>query len=343
MAALPPIDFADTSPDPWSSSPDRDSADGRARRTASRRARNAQSGPEPSDNDGETGRATRPARPAKPKKRRRVLKALVCVLVALAVGGVAAFLVYCEDGHPASADAVAAAATSSGATSEGWLTFGDPSTAACGLVLYPGARVDADAYAPLLELLADRQVFCVLVEMPFNMAFFDIGAADDIPAQYPAIDRWYLAGHSLGGAMAASYLANHADAWDGLVLLAAYSTADLSQTDLSVLTLVGSEDGVVDWDRLDECAANLPADARTVVIEGGNHANFGSYGVQEGDGRATVSSGEQKAEAAQAIVELMGLTYSSDRDGAAVGTGAGDDPYAGIMAYLRGVGATDAA
>ena len=231
---------------------------------------------------------------------------------------------------------MAAATASSGTTSEGWLTFGDPSSE-YGLVFYPGARVESDAYAPLLELLADQQVFCVLVDMPFNMAFFNIGAAGSIQEQYPEVAHWYLAGHSLGGAMAASYIANHADDWDGLVLLAAYSTADLAQADLAVLTLVGSEDGVVDWDRLEECAANLPADAQTVVIEGGNHANFGSYGVQEGDGQATISSSTQQEETVQQILALMGIAEPETQAGPSEDD-AVDDPYAGIIAYLQSIG-----
>ena len=95
--------------------------------------------------------------------------------------------------------------------------------------------------------------------------------------------------------MAASYAAKHAEEFEGLVLLAAYSTEDLSDSGLKVLSLYGSEDGVLNREKYEEYRSNLPEDTVEYVIQGGNHAGFGSYGEQEGDGQARVSQGEQIA------------------------------------------------
>ena len=98
------------------------------------------------------------------------------------------------------------------------------------------------AYVPLIQACAENGILCVLVEMPFNLAVLYISAADGIMGEHPEISDWYIGGHSLGGSMAASYLADHADDYEGLILLGSYSTADLSADDLKVLSVFGSED-----------------------------------------------------------------------------------------------------
>lgn len=94
-------------------------------------------------------------------------------------------------------------------------------------------------------------------------------------------------GYSLGGVMAAGYLDGRARSWDGLVLLGAYSTADLSDDGVTVLSITGDSDGVLDRQAVVDSEGNLGEDAREFVIPGGNHAQFGSYGPQDGDGEAT--------------------------------------------------------
>ena len=137
--------------------------------------------------------------------------------------------------------------------------------------------VQFEAYAPLMERLAGRGVLCVLLRMPGNLAVLNPDAADGVQADYPEITRWFLGGHSLGGAVAANYLEKHGGEYDGLLLLAAYSVADLSGEQLRVLTVYGSEDGLLERDRLESGRALLPADAEEVVLPGGCHACFGSY------------------------------------------------------------------
>ena len=110
---------------------------------------------------------------------------------------------------------------------------------------------------------------------------------------YPSIQEWYMGGHSLGGAMAAEYVSKHVDEFDGLYLFAAYSTADLSDSDLRVFSVYGSEDGVLDMDKYRKYRSNLPEDTYEYVIDGGCHSYFGSYGLQKGDGTPDVAFEEQ--------------------------------------------------
>ena len=183
-----------------------------------------------------------------------------------------------------------------------------PKDAPVGVIFYPGGKVEYTAYVPLMRACASQGILCVLVEMPMNLAVFDVGAADGIREQFPEIEHWYIGGHSLGGSMAASYLGKHADEFEGLILLASYSTADLSDTDLRVLSVYGSEDGVLNLEKYKKYKKNLPDAFTEVVIEGGCHAYFGMYGEQKGDGKATITHAEQIGATVEAIVKLTGGT-----------------------------------
>lgn len=107
--------------------------------------------------------------------------------------------------------------------------------------------------------------------------------------------------------MAASYAADNHEALQGLVMLAAYSTQDLRESGLKVVSLYGSNDGILNQEKYAEYRTNLPADAAEIIIEGGNHAGFGSYGEQEGDGKAGIEREEQVAQTVSAICELIGI------------------------------------
>jgi hypothetical protein len=174
-----------------------------------------------------------------------------------------------------------------------------------GLIFYPGGKVEHAAYTPLMETLASEGILCVLVEMPFRLAVLDVNAADGIPEAFPEVECWYMGGHSLGGSMACSYVADNKDSFAGVILLAAYSTEDLSQTNLSVLSIYGSEDLVLNKESYAENKQNLPNGFSELVIEGGNHAYFGTYGEQSGDGKAKITNREQIEITANKIVEFV--------------------------------------
>ena len=178
-----------------------------------------------------------------------------------------------------------------------------PYNAKVGIIFYPGAKVDYRAYAPLMDALAERGILSVLIEMPFNLAVLDVNAADGIREKFPQIENWYMAGHSLGGSMAASYLTSHKDDFDGMILLASYSTADL--TDSRVLSIYGSEDGVMNFEKYNKYKKNLPENFSEAVIVGGNHAGFGMYGPQENDGAATITAIEQIEKTVDAILTFI--------------------------------------
>ena len=236
----------------------------------------------------------------KSKKRRIGLPVLAAVLLALVLGCGA----YVGDYYRAGEETMVHSETVTVEITETRAVF-TPEEPKAGLIFYPGGKVEFTAYAPLMAALAERDILCVLVKMPFNLAVLDVNAAEGIREQFPEVERWYLAGHSLGGSMAASCAASHAEAFEGLILLAAYSTADLTETGLKVLSLYGDRDGVLDMEKYEGYRANFPEDAVETVIEGGNHAQFGSYGPQDGDGEAAISRQEQLDITVEAVLALV--------------------------------------
>lgn len=181
----------------------------------------------------------------------------------------------------------------------------EPQSATAGVVFYPGGKVEHHAYEQLMAGLAHEGILCVLVKMPFNLAVFDINAADGFQKEYPQIVNWYIGGHSLGGAMAASYLEKHTDEYEGLILLGSYSTADLSDAELEVLSIYGSEDQVLNREKYNDNISNLPKDFKEIVIEGGCHAYFGMYGAQDGDGTPSITNEEQIQQTVEYIAQMI--------------------------------------
>ena len=188
---------------------------------------------------------------------------------------------------------------------EGTLCFLPKAGAKTGFVFYPGGKVQYNAYEPLLAKLAEKGIACFLVKMPFNLAVFNINGAEEVLNQFPEIENWFIGGHSLGGSMAASFLGKNQFDIKGLILLASYSTVDFSESDIKLLSIFGSEDGVLNLEKYTENKSHFPKNAKEVVIEGGNHAGFGFYGPQKKDGKASISSINQIEQTVRLILEFI--------------------------------------
>ena len=238
---------------------------------------------------------------------KRILIALAVIVAVL----VAAAVWYVNDYSHADNVALAAVADEDGAA-DGvevrTLPSGDiafvPDNPVAGLVFYPGGKVQPEAYAPLMQQCAQRGILCVLLKPTFNLAIIDMDAANGVTAQFPNVSKWVIAGHSMGGVAAADYASRHADEFDAIAFLAAYPAVDLSDFGGKVLSIVGSNDGVLNRDKYEQAHKLLPNSARELVIEGGNHAYYGNYGEQANDGQADITREDQQAQATDALVDL---------------------------------------
>jgi pimeloyl-ACP methyl ester carboxylesterase len=189
---------------------------------------------------------------------------------------------------------------------DGRLTYapsdGQPTTA---LILYPGGKVPPAAYAPQAQAIAAEGYLVGVVPVPFNLAVFDIDAAQQVIADHPEIQTWAVGGHSLGGSMAAQFLASHRDAVDGLVLWASYSAADVSSAAVPVASIYGTLDAGVPSYTSAANTAKLGPRLTLTPIEGGNHEQMGWYTGQPNDPPATISREEQQEQVVSATLELL--------------------------------------
>lgn len=174
-----------------------------------------------------------------------------------------------------------------------------------GFIFYPGGLVDARAYAPLAREIAAQGFLVVIVPMPLNLAFFDANRASEVMASYPRIARWAIGGHSLGGVAAAMFVKNHPKTVHGIAFWASYPAEAMTDASVRVLSIYGTRDGLSTPAKIEGSRALLPADTTFVAIEGGNHAQFGWYGVQSGDGVATISREEQQRQIVATMVNWL--------------------------------------
>ncbi|EXJ22952.1 carboxymethylenebutenolidase-related protein [Alkalibacterium sp. AK22] len=183
------------------------------------------------------------------------------------------------------------------------------------LVFYQGGLVESTAYLPL-ALSLSREGFRVFIpNMPLNLAILNTAAFEDIQSTYPSDEPWLLGGHSLGGASASIFVSGNSEAVDGLFFLAAYpsSGSDLSKYALPVLSVTATNDNILNWESYEEAQLNLPEESLTsVIIEGGNHSNFGYYGFQSGDGENTLSREEQHDLTVQAVTNFFNQQLADD-------------------------------
>lgn len=189
-----------------------------------------------------------------------------------------------------------------------WLVF-EPASAnyTTGFIFYPGGRVDYRSYAPLAYSVAKAGYLAVIVPMPLNLAIFGVNGANNVIETYPNVTKWVISGHSLGGSMAAQFTYDNPDKIKGLILMATYpaSGLNLSRLNLEVLTIHGTNDGLVSATQIANSLEQLPLSALRVQIEGGNHAQFGWYGSQAEDNDATISREQQQNQTLNAIIPLL--------------------------------------
>ena len=198
------------------------------------------------------------------------------------------------------------------------LKSSNPDANKAGIIFYPGGLVDPHAYmSSLKDLVLQDHRTVVIVKVTSNLAIWNAQKASAIINDLAYIKKWIVGGHSLGGSVACMDVFNNPNNFDGLFLLAAYSVNDLAEVDIPVISMTGSEDQILDQTKFNDNKVNLPSELEVTThaelnmgstvgatiyykVDGGNHAQFGNYGAQSGDGTATIT-----AEAQQLLVTNM--------------------------------------
>ena len=240
-------------------------------------------------------------------RRRYIITIAVSITLIMVISG---FIVWAETPSEPMPQAYNALQSSTNVTvlQDQWLVF-EPNKInyTTGFIFYPGGRVNPLAYAPYAHAIAAQGYLAVIVPMPLNLAVFGINKANDVISTYSNVTSWAIGGHSLGGSMAAQFIQDNPDKIEGLALWASYppSEVDLTELDIKVVTIYGTNDGLVSNQQINESRGQLPPTTIEVELNGGNHAQFGWYGSQSGDNPATMSHKQQQDLTVKATVTML--------------------------------------
>ncbi|MEK4743207.1 MULTISPECIES: alpha/beta hydrolase [unclassified Bacillus (in: firmicutes)] len=174
-----------------------------------------------------------------------------------------------------------------------------------GIVFYQGAKVEVESYSYLGEALAKDGHFVVMPKLPLNLAILGTNVVDSIIEKYPEVQKWYVAGHSMGGAMISKYAFHHEERVDGIILLGSYPADDFSTKLIPMLSIYGEVDGLATVEKIKNSKKLMSKNTTMHMIKGGNHANFGMYGEQKGDNSSLITSKAQRDETVKVIEQWL--------------------------------------
>jgi len=179
-----------------------------------------------------------------------------------------------------------------------------------GFIIYPGGLVDPKAYAPPAHAIAVAGYLTVIVKMKNDLAVSGYKKANEVISDYTGIEKWIIGGHSLGGVFACAYAHEFSDKLDAVVLWASYPSENfrIDDKDLKAISIYGTKN--LNIENFAASAEHLPPDTPFVIIEGGNHYQFGWYDASlcpEGMDRtpADITIEEQQEIIIQSTVDFL--------------------------------------
>ena len=238
----------------------------------------------------------------KKEKKRTIKKVGIGALVIglLLIGGSLVFL----QAKTYQASPVAQEVSQQAETTADYTFYDSGKSDAVGVIFYPGALVAPDSYSLWAQAVADAGHDVYVVHFPLNLAVMSPNKAEKILENHPN-QQFALAGHSLGGVMASRYANSQPENIAGVAFLASYPDEKGALNDLPVLSITGDQDGVLNQEAYETAKQYLPKETDYKVIQGGNHAGFGSYGEQSGDKPATISNEEQQTIISQLLIQWL--------------------------------------
>lgn len=184
-----------------------------------------------------------------------------------------------------------------------------------GLIFFPGGLVQPEAYAPLARAIAEEGFIVFIVKLPLGSAPLEsqeisvMEQALEIMSSNDSAQYWAVGGHSRGAAIASRFAYLHGDSFESLILIGTThpkdTAFDLSNTTLTVTKIYASNDGLASVEEVQSNATYLPENTTWVLINGGNHAQFGYYGFQLGDNTAAISRGQQQELTLEAVLSAL--------------------------------------
>jgi hypothetical protein len=174
----------------------------------------------------------------------------------------------------------------------------EPSTYENNIVFIPGGKVMPEAYLYLATELANQGMKVTIIKPIANLAILQ----PNLGSKYLEEGKTNIVmGHSLGGVVSSMVVSKHPDI-NYLVLLGSYNLGEIESTETLIIS--AEFDIQMDWDTYDENTKSIN-NLTEVMIEGGNHAYFGYYGNQRGDGEAEMSNKEQQDLVVGYIIDFL--------------------------------------
>ena len=234
---------------------------------------------------------------------------ILIIILALLIGGLAYFTYYVSDISYTDDTALTILSSNGSYTvmdTSNYITFTPTANkSSTGIIFYPGAKIQPESYSVIASKLATNGYTTIIVKMPFNLAIFGENKANNVITEHKEISKWVIAGHSLGGVFASDYAVNHQDEIKGVIYLAAYPNTNASNATFKALSIRGSLDGLATSKEISDNINKFPVNTTFVTINGGNHANFGDYGMQVGDNNSTITRQEQQNMTVGYILEFL--------------------------------------
>ncbi|MBK9925585.1 MAG: alpha/beta fold hydrolase [Anaerolineales bacterium] len=184
-----------------------------------------------------------------------------------------------------------------------------------GFIFLPGGLVQPEAYAPMSRAIAEQGYSVFIIKLPFGSAPLQSQEMDvmnqalSIIEDETSIQHWVVGGHSRGAAIASRFAYSYGDSFNGLILIGTShpkeAVFDLSDTNLSTTKIYTSNDGLASVEEVEANAVYLPDNTNWILIEGGNHGQFGYYGTQLGDNPASITREQQQKRTVDAILSVL--------------------------------------
>lgn len=237
---------------------------------------------------------------------KKIIKWVSLIIVVLIVVGAGALYIWSQQTYGPTTELLNLVDVEELVNDEGDVVSYPLTDSKAGIILYPGAKVENTAYSYYAQKLADAGYAVFIPKLRMNFALLDQNEAANIIDDNEAITKWYIGGHSLGGVAATMFAKNNPQI-EGVILLASYPSngTDLSSDALNVISVYGEKDGLTKLSDIESAKVRLPTATKYIEIKGGNHAQFGIYGEQNGDNDSNLTPIEQQDVIIEAIVDFL--------------------------------------
>ena len=173
------------------------------------------------------------------------------------------------------------------------------------VIFFQGGLTDPKAYAPLCRKIAENGFTCHLIKMDWRLPQYDYHKVSKLINLNEG--NYVIGGHSQGGKMASQFVYENPKVFKGLFLMGTSHPRDidLSIQNIPCIKLYASNDGLASVEEVMENKSKLPKHSKLILINGGNHSQFGYLGKLLMDSSPKISLEEQQKQTYNNLIVFM--------------------------------------